>query len=152
MRRADTGELIAGGSLAVARTSPALFATLLNENNSLNSASAPAVKGGTIQIFGVGQGEVSPAVADGAPASGSPLSSTVAQATTDGAACVSNPSAMCVVIGNSFAEVLFSGLTPGLVGVWQINARVPANAPSGAVPVRVVINGTRSNGISVNIK
>ena len=54
--------------------------------------------------------------------------------------------------GYSFAEVLFSGLTPGLVGVWQINARVPANALSGAVPVRVVINGARSNGITVNIK
>ena len=58
----------------MARTAPTLFTALLNENGALNSAASPAARGGLIQIFGVGQGEVSPAVADGVPAAASPLS------------------------------------------------------------------------------
>jgi uncharacterized protein (TIGR03437 family) len=41
--------------------------------------------------------------------------------------------------------VLYSGLAPGLVGVWQINARVPKNAPPGNVPVVIVFKGVNSN-------
>jgi uncharacterized protein (TIGR03437 family) len=41
-----------------------------------------------------------------------------------------------VYIGNTPASVLYSGLVPGLVGVYQVNALVPAGAPRGTmVPV-----------------
>ena len=36
-----------------------------------------------------------------------------------------------MTVGGLAAKVLFSGLTPGLVGVYQINIQVPQNASSG---------------------
>ena len=50
------------------------------------------------------------------------------------------------------AEVRFSGLAPGLVGVWQINALIPTDAATGsAVPLSVDL-GLRSNTLSVAIQ
>jgi uncharacterized protein (TIGR03437 family) len=61
---------------------------------------------------------------------------------------------MCVAIGNSgFGVVQFSGLVPGHVGLWQISVTIPAGTPAGsAVPVRVVINGTPSNTVTVAVR
>ena len=40
------------------------------------------------------------------------------------------------------AEVLFSGLAPGLTGVWQMSVRLPAEAPAGpAVATRIRYEG-----------
>lgn len=36
-----------------------------------------------------------------------------------------------MTIGGQTAEVLFSGLAPGKVGLYQLNVRVPKNAPAG---------------------
>jgi uncharacterized protein (TIGR03437 family) len=36
-----------------------------------------------------------------------------------------------VTIGGERADVLFSGLTPGFTGLYQVNARVPQNTPIG---------------------
>ena len=50
----------------------------------------------------------------------------------------------------SFVFCAFSGLAPGFVGVWQINAFVPANSVSGKVPVFVKLdNGLTSNHVSI---
>jgi uncharacterized protein (TIGR03437 family) len=49
------------------------------------------------------------------------------------------------------SDVQFSGLAPGFVGLWQINAKVPANVPPGDVSIFVQMNGINSildpNGI-----
>jgi len=51
-----------------------------------------------------------------------------------------------VTIGGVEALVDYQGLTPGLVGLNQINVRVSANAPLGdTVPVVVRQNGVPSN-------
>ncbi|MGZ4760409.1 MAG: hypothetical protein ACXV95_15215, partial [Acidimicrobiales bacterium] len=40
------------------------------------------------------------------------------------------------------ATVTFSGLAPGLVGVYQVNVQVPANAPTGdSIGVYITIGG-----------
>ena len=60
---------------------------------------------------------------------------------------------VCVAIGNVFGDVQFSGLAPGMVGVWQITVRLPLNATTGnAVPVRAVINGMPTNILPVAIR
>ena len=47
-----------------------------------------------------------------------------------------------VEIGGRDAEVLFSGLSPGLFGVYPVNARVPLDSPTGtAVEVRLRAGG-----------
>ena len=66
--------------VAVVSAHPALFANagsaivVHNDDGSLNSPSNPVGRGEAVLIFGTGQGVVSPAVATGQPASGSPLS------------------------------------------------------------------------------
>jgi uncharacterized protein (TIGR03437 family) len=67
-------------------------------------------------LYGTGLGWVTPAVASGVPAPG------VVSATT---------LIPTVTIGGQGANVVFSGLTPGFIGVYQINIRVPQNASSG---------------------
>jgi uncharacterized protein (TIGR03437 family) len=63
-----------------------------------------------------GLGATVPEVAEGAGAPTSPLSRTVAQPT--------------VLVSGEAVPVFFSGMAPGLVGVYQVNAILPADAPS----------------------
>jgi uncharacterized protein (TIGR03437 family) len=58
-----------------------------------------------------------------------------------------------VAIGNSFGEIQFSGLAPGLVGIWQISVKVPVSiTPGDTVPLRAVINGAPTNIVTVALK
>ncbi len=160
VRTADTAELVAGTTFNVAASAPALFSAsgdgkgqgkILNQDGSTNSASNPAARGTTIQIFGTGQGPVSPSVTDGTAPSDTSVS-TVAVPTSDGTACLTQPSLVCVAIGTAFGDIQFSGLAPGMVGVWQITVKVPAGIQPGTVNLRAVINGTLSNLVTVAIK
>ncbi len=56
-----------------------------------------------------------------------------------------NRAAPSVTVGGRPAELLFAGLPPGFVGLWQINFRVPAGV-QGTVEIRVTAGGTTSNG------
>ena len=99
-------------------------ATVLNQNNSPNFGTSPAPRGSVIQIFATGAGDTTPQLMPGepAPASGNPLILTNVQPT--------------VTIGGQAAKVTFSGMAPGYVGLWQINAEVPQNiTPGPAVPL-----------------
>jgi uncharacterized protein (TIGR03437 family) len=161
VRLADTGELIAGGTILAAASSPGLFTTnklgtgqavAMNQDNTPNSSSNPAAAGSLITLYGTGQGQVNPNVLDGVPAS-DPLATTVAVPTADGTACVTSQPSMCVAIGAAFGTVQFSGLTAGNVGLWQITVRIPQTTPPGStVPVRVVINATPSNTVTVAVR
>ena len=58
-----------------------------------------------------------------------------------------------MTIGGAPAPVSFSGLAPGLVGVYQVNVQVPAAASRGsAVPVVLSIGGTASNTVSMAVQ
>lgn len=46
-----------------------------------------------------------------------------------------------VTVGGISAQVLYAGVAPGLAGLYQINIRVPANAPDGDLPVSATIAG-----------
>jgi uncharacterized protein (TIGR03437 family) len=162
VRRADTGELIAGGPLLTASASPGFFLTgvdgslqavALNEDGRANSRTNAAARRSIVTLFGTGQGEVSPAVqsGDGAPANAP--AHTVAAPTADGVTCLTQTASVCVAVGSTFAEVFFSGLAPGLAGVWQINLRIPQDALTGeAVPVRAVIGGRPSNIVTIAVQ
>ena len=49
-----------------------------------------------------------------------------------------------VAIGGKAASVIFSGLTPGVVGLYQINAIVASDTPAGDQPIVVSIAGVDS--------
>ncbi len=162
VRVADTGELVAGGSILSAATSPGLFTTsqkgtgqavAVNQDGSLNSSANPAAIGSVITLYGTGQGQVSPSVLDGMAAPSGPPATTVAVPTADGRTCTTAQPSMCVAIGSAFGDVQFSGLAPGFVGLWQINVKIPQGiAAGGAVPLRVLINGVPSNTVTIAVR
>jgi uncharacterized protein (TIGR03437 family) len=54
-----------------------------------------------------------------------------------------------VTIGGIAAKVLFSGLAPGYVGLYQVNVTVPAAAAGNAVPVVISMGGAMSNTVTI---
>jgi uncharacterized protein (TIGR03437 family) len=163
VRLADTSELLAGGALLVAANSPGFFtlsqdgkgqAAARNQDGiTVNGPANPAPHGSVISLYGTGQGQVSPAVADGVGAPANPPATTVAVPTSDAKTCLTQQPSVCVAIGTTFGNIQFSGLAPNYVGLWQLNVQIPMDAPTGpAVPVRVVINATTSNLFTIAIK
>ncbi|MBK9169752.1 MAG: hypothetical protein IPM24_20145 [Bryobacterales bacterium] len=139
--RTSTGQVLGAGRVEMGRISPGLFAldgsgrgqlAALNEDNSVNGPANPIQRGKVIQLFATGQGRVPSAPPDGAPAVG----------------LIPTPIQPRVSLGPSFVpddHVLFSGLAPGLIGVWQINVRVPETvAPNSRVPLVVVYDSAPS--------
>jgi uncharacterized protein (TIGR03437 family) len=99
----------------------------------------PVTAGDVLAIFCTGLGAVSPPVPDGAAATASPLSKTVATPT--------------VTIGAQQAQVTFSGLAPGFVGFYQIDAIVPSGVtPGNQVPVVVSIAGETGPPATIALK
>lgn len=168
VRTADTGELIAGGSVSVTAYSPGFFthdqngqgqAAAINQDGAINGPDHPAPRGSVVQLFGTGQGPVTSPVPDGHPAPQGQVV-TVAVPTSDGTACLANQKPLvCVALGGSaggaqFADIQYSGLAPGLIGVWQLNIKIPtAGLLGNTVTVRAVIGGAySSNLVSLAVK
>jgi uncharacterized protein (TIGR03437 family) len=101
--------------------------------------SRPAARGSYIEIYGTGLGPVSNTPADGGISPVSPLAQTTTSAT--------------VSIGGIPAPVIFAGLAPNFVGLYQINVLVPQSAPVASnVPVTLTIGGTNSNTITIAVQ
>lgn len=98
----------------------------------------PAKIGEYISIYCTGLGDVSNRPALGSPSPSSPIASTLTKPT--------------VTFGSVPGNVIFSGLAPGFVGLYQVNVQVPDGAPTGpAVPVVLTIGGVTSNTATVAI-
>ena len=96
-------------------------------------------RGGYISIFCTGLGPVGNQPPTGIAAGSSPLSMTL---TTP-----------IVTIGGVGAVVTYSGLAPTLVGVYQVNAAVPAGvSPGNAVPVVLNIGNVASNTVTIAVQ
>lgn len=122
---------VATGTVTVAEAAPGIFtadlsgkgqAIALNSDFSRNAdfnrypGARPEATGNFVIIYATGVGNTNPLVPDGQAAPGN----TLAQAT----------GATNVTIGGVAAQVLFSGLAPGFVGLWQINAVLPTGLPT----------------------
>jgi uncharacterized protein (TIGR03437 family) len=58
-----------------------------------------------------------------------------------------------LTIGGVDAKVVFAGLTPGLTGLYQVNAVVPPGvAPGSQVPVALTIAGVGSPPVTMAVK
>jgi len=130
-------------NLPIAPYSPAFFeistgfVAALDQNNILITTSHGVPQGTVVQLFLNGLGPVT-----NQPASGDPASTTVLSYTT------SQPT---VSIGGINAPVIFSGLTPGTIGLYQVNATVP-KAGSGLQPITITIGGVTSTVSHVQIQ
>jgi uncharacterized protein (TIGR03437 family) len=128
LNSAGTGQ----GAVQIANT--AIYAA-----TSVQGAQArPAVAGEYVTIYCSGLGDVSNRPATGAPASTSSLSNTVAAATA--------------TIGGVNAPVNFSGLSPGFVGLYQVNAQVPSGVSGNAMAVVLTIGGVVSNTVTIAVQ
>lgn len=107
------------------------------KNNQLVTLSNPIHPEDAIVIYLTGLGATFPEVADGYPGPRSPL-----------AIALIPP---VVTLGGVELPVEFAGLTPGEVGVYQINARVPYWAPTGMdVPLEIRQAG-QTTALSVRV-
>ena len=106
--------------------------------------SHPAQSGDTLVIYAIGLGQTIPAVQNGAAAPSSPLASV--------------PSVNVIFGGQGFVEgiaqaPIFAGLTPGFVGLYQINVTVPEGlGANNNLALNVNINGLASNRVTIAVK
>jgi uncharacterized protein (TIGR03437 family) len=98
----------------------------------------PARRGETIAMYLTGMGVTNPLIATGAQAPGvAPLP------------VLQNPPT--VTVDGQNATVAFSGLTPGGIGLYQINFTIPAGSRVGEVNVVVTQNNVSSNITRLNV-
>ena len=57
-----------------------------------------------------------------------------------------------VTIGGQAAAVQFSGMTPFNVGLYQVNAVVPAVIGAGLQPVTLTINGVAAKQTQISVR
>ena len=146
-----TGQIYGAGLVAMNSVSPGIFicgaptgalrqACVLNQDFSVNSGNNAAARGSVIQIFATGEGSVPSAPPDGSPAAGA----------------VASPASLRVFMGFDYVDeiplqtgesnggnfIKYSGLAPGLVGVWQVNVQIPMAVGVGnQVSIALVLNG-----------
>jgi uncharacterized protein (TIGR03437 family) len=93
----------------------------------------------TLVILATGLGPVNPPVQTG-------------NKVTDGQvhACMGTP---VVMVGGVPAQVVFAGMTPQFVGVYQLNIVIAAGTPTGdAVPLQIQMNGiTTTNAVTISV-
>jgi uncharacterized protein (TIGR03437 family) len=103
-----------------------------HQDFSLVAAGHPAKPGEILTIYLAGMGATNPAVSSGQPSpSMEPLGRVTAPPT--------------VLVDGQNAAVQFAGLTPGAVGLYQINFTVPLNSRAGSLSLAVSRNGVAGN-------
>ncbi|MBI4480788.1 MAG: hypothetical protein HY651_12265 [Acidobacteria bacterium] len=102
------------------------------------TATNPAFRGEVVVIYATGLGSVTFPPATGAATLSDPPS-------------VSTPLPI-VTVGGVTAPVIFSGLAPGFVGLYQVRVQVPPNAPSGSQDVVIQAGGRSSNSVKIAIQ
>ena len=123
---------------------------VMHANGGAVSADSPAQAGEVLVIYAVGLGTVSPPVPDGAPTPASPLATVEAHPRLH-YDFEANASPSTAVAGAATGDIapMFAGLTPGFVGLYQVNVQVPA-VPPGTLPC-VVAGSTNMTGVGSNL-
>lgn len=134
-------------NVAVALVSPGIFvmdqgtkaaAMLHGDTYALVDASTPARPGEPVLIYTTGLGPLKIPVRSGEGGPGAaPFADTVLLPV--------------VTIGGLQASVIYSGLAPGLAGLYQLNVQIPAGTQPGNLPVQVSVNGAASNAATVAV-
>jgi uncharacterized protein (TIGR03437 family) len=142
------GKGSASATVTLASYSPAIFTFtptgstqtlgefLHGKDSSFVTAQSPALPGEALILQAAGLGPTNPSVPTGVAAPGSPSPATTTVQPT-------------VSVGCQQATVSFSGLTPGIVSLYQVNFTIPASAPGGNLPVTLTIGGQTSNSVTL---
>jgi uncharacterized protein (TIGR03437 family) len=131
-------------TIPIAPYSPAFFeiapgeAAAEDSNYNVLTPTNPAKRGSTILLYANGLGPVSNTPASGDPSPVSPL----AQTTTT----------PVVNFGTTQGTVIFSGMTPGIAGLYQMNVTVPTTIAPGTYPLTVSIGGVTSKASGIVVQ
>ena len=158
--KVSTGQLLAASPVPMNTVSPAIFvgasagvgvklAAVVNQDYSVNDATHPAKRGEYISIYATGQGVVSSPPADG----DIPRNGLVASQTTPRVFIGTDYTDQIPLQGNEPRSIpgvdinfiSFSGLSPSLPGVWQINVRIPLATAPGAAGLGLILNSIPDN-------
>lgn len=112
--------------------------TILNGRNGLlATGSNPVKRDDTITIYLTGMGRTNPPIDEGLPSPTEPL----AHALVD-------PK---VTLGGHELPLIYAGLTPGQVGVYQINAKIARSVPVGMTVPLIIEQGGYTTTVSVRV-
>lgn len=121
------GASSAPAAFDVAPSSVGIFLTV-NEDGTINGPQSATARGRVVVCYVTGLGAVNPAVPTGKATPSDTLYRAVAEITA--------------TVGGVPARVDFAGLTPGYIGLGQVNLVIPDNAPAGdAVPIAILSAG-----------
>ena len=132
----DTVQL-SGTSPGLATVTGGLVAAMHLDGSAVTEM-APAAPGETLVMLGAGLGLTDTAVADGAVSPADPLANAVSMPT--------------LTIDGDPAAILFAGLQPGTVGIYQINFTVPASAKNGDLALVLSQDGQPANATVLPVK
>jgi uncharacterized protein (TIGR03437 family) len=122
---------------AVSGSNTGLATVVRAKNNSLVTLSNPIHPEDEIIIYLTGLGRTSPQVEAGSPAPADPLA--LATATPE------------VNLGNAPLSIVYAGLVPGEIGVYQINATVPYWVSTGMRIPLTIRQGGQSTSLPVRV-
>ncbi len=133
-------------TITIAPARPGIFTlpgstqgAILNVQGRVVDSAAPAAAGDIVVVYATGLGAVDRAVATGQAAPSNPPANVTTPVT--------------VTIGGQPAVVHFAGLTPGFVGLYQVNVQIPAGiTSSAAVPLVISQSGVPSNTSTMAVK
>jgi uncharacterized protein (TIGR03437 family) len=126
----------APGVFGYYRVPTSLDPVIVHVDNSLVTPTSPAKAGEILVVYATGVGKLS-------------------QLPTTGAASPSSPPAQAVdlptaTVGGAAASVQFAGLTPGSVGLVQINIQLPSTLPAGSsLPLVATFAGAASPPVNL---
>ncbi len=101
-----------------------------NQDYSINAPGNCAAAGSALVAYLIGSGPLDHTIATGEAAPGNPLSAETLATTA--------------TVGGATAKVLFAGMTPGFLGLMQVNFEMPQIA-AGDAALQVTIGGEASN-------
>jgi uncharacterized protein (TIGR03437 family) len=131
------GALTTPDTIQLSAATPGLAAfadgTLIAQHidGTLVTNDAPAKAGEYLVAYLAGLGDTNATPASGAASPGSPLAQPM------------DPPVL--TINGAPSPLLFAGLTPGLVGLYQMNFQVPAGLSAGNITIAVIQDGQSSN-------
>jgi uncharacterized protein (TIGR03437 family) len=108
-----------------------------NSNGKLVTGADPVHRGDALIIWATGLGQTTPAGQTGLPSPSKPL-----------AQALNVPQ---ITLGNMDLPLIYAGLAPHYVGVYQINVQVPRNVPSGLSVPLVINQGGTSTTIPLRV-
>jgi uncharacterized protein (TIGR03437 family) len=131
-------KVVGTASVPIAPSAPAVLALATNPDGSPNAESAPAARSTWMTFYATGEG-----LTDGPNVAGTPAQAPYPHPLL----------AVSLTIAGVGAEIQYAGSAPGLIGVMQINARIPGGfVPPGQAEAALTVGTATAPPVTVWLK